>query len=56
MPPEGSSITVLLVDDHVLVAEGLAALLDASGDIRVVGTATSCARSRGRTDRDQLLR
>lgn len=45
MPPEESAITVLLVDDHVLVSEGLAALLDASGDIRVVGTATSCAEA-----------
>ena len=41
MQPEDSPITVLLVDDHVLVAEGLSALLNASGDIRVVGTADS---------------
>ncbi|HWP94934.1 MAG TPA: response regulator transcription factor [Gammaproteobacteria bacterium] len=33
------TITVLLVDDHVLVREGLAALLAAQHDIRVVGQA-----------------
>ena len=43
MQPENSPITVLLVDDHVLVAEGLAALLNAAGDIQVVGTANSAA-------------
>ena len=32
-------IKVLLVDDHRLVRAGLQSLLDASGDIRVVGTA-----------------
>jgi two-component system, NarL family, response regulator DevR len=38
--PEGGTITVLLVDDHVLVAEGLAALLNAAPDLRVIGTAS----------------
>ena len=33
-------IKVLLVDDHRLVRAGLQSLLDASDDIRVVGTAT----------------
>lgn len=44
MPPE-RSITVLLVDDHVLVAEGLAALLNSSQDLRVIGTAASGAEA-----------
>jgi two-component system, NarL family, nitrate/nitrite response regulator NarL len=38
--PEGGTITVLLVDDHGLVAEGLAALLNAAPDLRVIGTAS----------------
>jgi two-component system, NarL family, nitrate/nitrite response regulator NarL len=41
VPPERAPITVLLVEDHVLVAEGLAALLNASGYVRVVGTTAS---------------
>jgi len=32
-------IRVLLVDDHRLVRAGLQSLLDATGDIRVAGTA-----------------
>lgn len=40
-PDGGDAITVLLVDDHVLVAEGLAAMLSAAGDLRVVGTAAN---------------
>src|SRR5712692_7530869 len=43
MPPEHLPITVLLVEDHLLVAEGLAAMLNATGDVRVVGTATTAA-------------
>src|SRR5437660_12167695 len=39
MPPEPRSITVLLVEDHVLVAEGLAAMLAATGDLTVIGSA-----------------
>ena len=41
MPPDQPTISVLLVEDHVLVAEGLAAMLNATGDIRVVGTAAT---------------
>lgn len=41
MPPDHSTITVLLVEDHRLVAEGLAAMLNATGDLRVVGTAAT---------------
>jgi DNA-binding NarL/FixJ family response regulator len=41
MPPDRMPITVLLVEDHLLVAEGLAAMLNASGDVRVVGTSAS---------------
>lgn len=41
MPPDTQAIAVLIVEDHTLVAEGLAALLEASGDIKVVGRAPS---------------
>ena len=41
MPLDRTPITVLLVEDHLLVAEGLSAMLDACGDIRVVGTSAS---------------
>jgi DNA-binding NarL/FixJ family response regulator len=41
--PDDAGISVLLVEDHVLVAEGLTAMLNATGDIRVVGTATTAA-------------
>jgi len=41
MPPDRTPITVLLVEDHLLVAEGLAAMLNASGDVRVVGMSAS---------------
>jgi DNA-binding NarL/FixJ family response regulator len=41
--PDQTRIGVLLVEDHVLVAEGLAAMLNATGDIRVIGTATTGA-------------
>src|SRR3984893_6469244 len=43
MPPERARITVLLVEDHLLVAEGLAAMLRATGDLDVVGTAATTA-------------
>ena len=43
LPPEHQPISVLLVEDHRLVAEGLAAMLNATGDIRVVGTAGTSA-------------
>jgi two-component system nitrate/nitrite response regulator NarL len=43
VPPDRAMISVLLVEDHVLVAEGLAAMLNATGDVRVVGTATTGA-------------
>jgi two-component system, NarL family, nitrate/nitrite response regulator NarL len=45
MPPERPPITVLLVEDHLLVAEGLAAMLNATGDLRVVGTALTAAEA-----------
>lgn len=38
-----SPITVLLVDDHAVVREGYRRLVDASGDIRVVGEAATGA-------------
>ncbi len=37
--PVANQITVLLADDHILVRQGLRALLEASSDIRVVGEA-----------------
>ena len=43
VPPDQPTIRVLLVEDHVLVAEGLASMLNATGDIRVVGTAATTA-------------
>jgi DNA-binding NarL/FixJ family response regulator len=36
-------ITVVIVDDHLLVAEGVAAALGATADITVLGLADSCA-------------
>ena len=45
MSPERTSISVMLVDDHQLVAEGLASMLNASTDLRVVGTAGSGAEA-----------
>jgi DNA-binding NarL/FixJ family response regulator len=45
MPPEHARITVLLVEDHLLVAEGLAAMLHATGDLEVVGTAATAAEA-----------
>jgi DNA-binding NarL/FixJ family response regulator len=37
-------ITVLLCDDHAVVREGLRSLLDASGDIAVIGEAENGLR------------
>jgi DNA-binding NarL/FixJ family response regulator len=45
MPPDNLPITVLLVEDHLLVAEGLAALLNATGDLKVVGCAATGAEA-----------
>src|ERR1700712_2895768 len=33
------TITVYIADDHAIVREGLAGLIEAQGDIRVIGTA-----------------
>jgi two-component system, NarL family, response regulator DevR len=41
-------ITVFLVDDHELVRRGVADLLQAEGDIEIVGEAGSVAQARGR--------
>ena len=35
----GQTTTVLLADDHAVVRDGLRALLDANGDLHVIGTA-----------------
>jgi DNA-binding NarL/FixJ family response regulator len=45
MPPEHAPITVLLVEDHLLVAEGLATMLNATGDLKVVGSAPTAAEA-----------
>src|ERR1700738_796578 len=45
MPPDRTPITVLLVEDHLLVSEGLAAIINATGDLKVVGTAPTAAEA-----------
>jgi DNA-binding NarL/FixJ family response regulator len=45
MPPDHTPITVLLVEDHLLVSEGLAAIINATGDLKVVGTAATAAEA-----------
>ena len=45
MPPERAPITVLLVEDHLLVSEGLAAIVNATRDLKVVGTAATAAEA-----------
>jgi DNA-binding NarL/FixJ family response regulator len=45
MPPESTPTTCLIVDDHLLVSEGLAAMLNSSGRVRVVGTAASLSEA-----------
>src|ERR1700716_1137101 len=45
MPPENTPITVLLVEDHLLVSEGLAAMINATGDLKVVGAAPTAAEA-----------
>ena len=45
MPPDRAPITVLLVEDHLLVSEGLAAIINATGDLKVVGTAPTAAEA-----------
>jgi two-component system nitrate/nitrite response regulator NarL len=45
MSPDNLPITVLLVEDHLLVAEGLAAMLNATGDLKVVGRAATGAEA-----------
>lgn len=44
--PEERKTGVALVEDHVVVREGLAALIDAQEDFRVVGEAGSAAEAR----------
>jgi DNA-binding NarL/FixJ family response regulator len=45
MPPERAPITVLLVEDHLLVSEGLAAMINVTGDLKVVGTAATAVEA-----------
>lgn len=37
------AVRVVIIDDHLLVAESIAATLDATDDLQVVGVADSCA-------------
>jgi DNA-binding NarL/FixJ family response regulator len=41
MTVEGKTIAVLIVDDHPLIREGLAAVIDGHSDINLVGEATN---------------
>ena len=41
MHPENEQIRVLVVDDHPLLREGIAAVLEAQSDIALVGEATN---------------
>jgi DNA-binding NarL/FixJ family response regulator len=43
MNDEDDRITILLVDDHALVREGLREILQMQGDMRVVGEAEDSA-------------
>src|ERR1700737_3636091 len=45
MTPDRTPITVLLVDDYLLVSEGLAAIINATGALKVVGTAPTAAEA-----------
>ena len=42
-PPLPAPITVVIVDDHVMVADSLAAIVGAVEDMAVLATASSCA-------------
>jgi two-component system response regulator DevR len=48
MAPMGDQITVFLLDDHEIVRRGVADLLEAEGDIRVVGQAATQQEAVGR--------
>ena len=41
--PQRAPITVVIVDDHVMVADSIAAVLGAVDDLAVLATASSCA-------------
>ena len=49
-------IRILIADDHPIVREGLAALLERRPDMNVVATAANCAQARVMSDREQKLR
>ena len=47
-PQEGAPIKVFLLDDHEVVREGLRGLLEAAGDMTVVGEASTAAEALNR--------
>ena len=51
MPGDSPRITVLLVDDHQLIREGLRRAFDRAGDLEVVGEAASVASAMDALDR-----
>ncbi|MCD0450168.1 response regulator transcription factor [Actinocorallia sp. API 0066] len=48
MNTEGARIRVFLLDDHEVVRKGVAALLEAEGDIEIVGEAATAAQALAR--------
>jgi len=51
VPGDNPRITVLLVDDHQLIREGLRRAFDRAGDLEVVGEAASVANAVDALDR-----
>jgi DNA-binding NarL/FixJ family response regulator len=53
MPPQSDQISILVVDDHALVREGLCEILAAQDDLRVVGQAYDSATTVALAQREQ---
>lgn len=45
MNGDGNEVTIVLVDDHAIVRQGLRAILEREGDLRVVGEASSVSEA-----------